>query len=81
MVKKKINLSNLKLNFMYTHNKRTFRQSSDIHERRLFFTNFNENCVRSTVPAVAGINIKSFNNLDNLDITGKAFSSTFFRVS
>ena len=66
---------------MYIYNKRTFRQSSDIQERRLFFTNFNENCARTTVPAVAGINIKSFNNLDNLDTAGKVFLSTFFRVS
>ena len=38
----------------------------------------NEECALSTVAAVAGINIKSFNILDT---RGKVFSSTLFIVS
>ena len=60
------------------NNIKAFIRSSDIEERRSFFTNFNEECALSTVAAVAGINSKNFNILD---IRGKLFSSTFFIIS
>ena len=41
-------------------------------ERRSFFTSFNEECALSMVAVVAGINVKSLNNLDR---RGKVFVS------
>ncbi len=46
-------------------------------ERRLFLTNFKDECALSTVAAVAGISI---NSLIVADLTGESLSSIFLRV-